>query len=280
MNTTKNTADPKTPDRTPPRAAALPPGATAEIDRPAPSNDNAAPGGIADTTPLVAHPEVVRSIRATLRRYRVAAQDMADAMADVQVEAIETARTRPMPRGLAQWKALATTIAVHWALDRLRQARLRGKYDAGLSGDADTYLGPTLHWEHRDPVDTKRYLAVLKDLFESGQMPERGEEILEAEADEVPHKEIAAEIGVATSVVHGRLFRMRAKFRSRLAALGMLVLLLLLAALLSPASEVLFPPRRTPTAARPPPAENVPACDGGARCAAENRPAPSKEIAP
>jgi DNA-directed RNA polymerase specialized sigma24 family protein len=286
MNTTKNTADRpttadlKTPDRAPARTAALSPGSTAEFDTSAPGNDNAAHGGIADTTALVARPEVVRAIRATLLRYRVAAQNMADAIADVQVESIETSRTGVMPRGLAQWKALATTIAVRWGLDRLRQARLRGKYDAGLTSDADAYLRPTLHWEHRDPVDTKRYLAILKDLFDSGQMPERGEEILQAVADEVPHEEIAAEIGVATSVVHGRLFRMRAKFRARLAALGMLIFLLLLAALLSPAGEVVFPPRRTPTAALPPPHKNVPACDGGAPCAVENRPVTSKEIAP
>jgi DNA-directed RNA polymerase specialized sigma24 family protein len=260
MNTTTNTPDKKAPDPAPaPALAPAPAPAPAEIDTPSPGNDNAARGGIPDTTPLVAHPDVVRYVRATLRRYRVAPQNMADAIAEVQAESIETARTRGMPRGIAQWRALATTIAVHWALDRLREAKVRGKYDAGLCDDADVYLRPTLHWEHRDPVDTKRYLAVLKDLFDSGQMPEHGEEILQGEADEVPHEEIAAEIGVSTSVVRGRLFRMRARFRARLAALGMLILLLLLVALLShPVSEVAAPAPKT----------------------MENRPRPSNEIAP
>jgi hypothetical protein len=131
-----------------------------------------------------------------------------------------------------------------------------------LCDEPDAYLRPTLHWEHRDPVDTKRYLAVLKDLFDSGQMPEHGEWILQGEADEVPHEEIAAEIGVSTSVVRGRLFRMRARFRARLAMLGMLILLLLLFALLSPVSNV----------AAPAPAP-VHSCS-------ENRPLPSEEIAP
>ena len=99
---------------------------------------------------------------------------------------------------------------------------MRDKYDAGLCDDADAYVRPTLHWEHADPVDTKRYLAVLKELFDSGQMPEHGAEILWGEAEEVPHAEIAAEIGVTTTVVDNRLFRMRARFRARLAALGML----------------------------------------------------------
>ena len=207
----------KLPDSTPPPR----PGATTEIDTPVPANDNAVRGGIPDTTPLVAHPDVVRSIRAKLRRYRVAQQDIDDAIAEVQAESIEAARTRSTPCNVAQWKALATKVAVHWALDRLREAKVRSKYDAGLCDDADAYLRPTLHWEHRDPVDTKRYLAILKGLFDSGQMPEHGEEILQGDADAVPHAEIAAELGVSTTVVHNRLARMRAKFRARLAALGM-----------------------------------------------------------
>jgi hypothetical protein len=75
----------------------------------------------------------------------------------------------------------------------------------------------------------------------------------------VPHDEIAAEIGVSTTVVHNRLFRMRAKFRARLAVLGMLILLLLLFALLSPVGEMAAPAPHS---------------------GSENRPLPSEEIAP
>jgi DNA-directed RNA polymerase specialized sigma24 family protein len=244
-----------------PEATTAPqPGATTEIDPPLPANDNGRRGGVPDTTSLVARPEVVQSIRATLRRYRVAQQDIDDAIAEVQVESIEAARARAMPCDLAQWKALATKVGAHWALDRLREAKVRSKYDAGLCDDPDAYLRPTLRWEHADPVDTKRYLAVLKGLFDAGQMPEHGEEILQGEADGVPHDEIAAEIGVSTTVVHNRLSRMRAKFRARLAALGMLALaLLILFALLSPGPKVV-------ASAPPPPSEN--------------RSPPSEEIAP
>jgi DNA-directed RNA polymerase specialized sigma24 family protein len=196
-------------------------GATAGIESPAPGNDNAARGVVADAASLLAHPEVVRSLRTTLRRYRVAPEDMADAVAEVQTESIETACRGGKPSGLGEWKALATTIAVHRAVDRLREAKVRRKYDAGLCDDADAYLRPTLHWEHRDPVDTRRYLGILKELFDSGQMPEHGQEILQGEADGVPLVEIAAELGIRASVVRGRLFRMRARFRARLAALGM-----------------------------------------------------------
>ncbi len=251
-----NSIETKNPDAT----TAPRPGVATEIDAPVPANDNAVPGGIPDTTPLVARPEVVRSIRSTLQRYRVARQDMGDAIAEVQAESIEAARTRATPCNLAQWKALATTIAVHWALDRLREAKVRSKHDTGLCDDADAYVPPTLHWEHADPIDTKKYLSVLKGLFDSGQMPEHGEAILQGEADGVPHDEIAAEIGVSTTVVHNRLSRMRAKFRARLATLGMLALALLaLFGLLSPGRDV-------KVSARPPPSEN--------------RPPPSEEIAP
>ncbi len=202
---------------------------------PPPSNDNAARTSIPDTTPLVAHPDLVRHIRGTLRSYRVARHDMADAIADVQTEAIEAARTGRMPASLPQWKVLAATIAARWALDRRRYASVRKKYDAGLCEDPDAYARPTLFWEHRDPVDTKRYLAVLKDLFDSGQMPEHGAEILWGEAEGVPHEEIAAEIGVTRTVVDNRLCRMRVSFRARLAALGLLTLPLLLLAILQAA---------------------------------------------
>jgi DNA-directed RNA polymerase specialized sigma24 family protein len=246
-------------------------------------NDNAVPGGIADTTALVAHPEVVQCIRAELRRRRVARQDIDDAIADVQVECIEAARTREAVYSLAQCKALATTVAVHWAVDRVREAEVRSKYDTGFCEDADAHLRPTLRWEHRDPIDTKRYLAVLKDLFESGQMPEHGEEILQGVADEVPHEVIAAAIGVSTTVVRNRLARMRSKFRARLAALGMLPLVLLVVgALIWPASPpYVSAPRTTPSADPAAPVCSVLLRDGGAPPPlSKNRPPPSDEIAP
>src|SRR5260370_28997645 len=193
---------------------------------------------------------------------------MADAIAEVQAASIEAARARGMPATIAQWKALAATIAVRWAIDQLREGEIRDKYDAGLCDDADAYLRPTLHWEHRDPVDTKRYLAILKDLFDSGQMPEHGAEILWGQAEEVPHEEIAAEIGISTTAVDNRLSRMRARFRARLVPLRMVpVLLLLLAALLTPVVEVGAPapsPKRLEIQTR-----CIPAWDAGARDVSE-----------
>jgi DNA-directed RNA polymerase specialized sigma24 family protein len=202
--------------------------ATTEKVPPGPSNDNATSGGTLDTTPLVARADVVRYLRGALQRYGVAPQDMADAIAQVQVDAIEAARAGRMPASIEEWRALGVTIAVRWAIDRLREAEVRDKYDAGLCDDPDVYLRPTLHWEERDPVDTKRYLAILRELFDSGQMPEHGAEILWGEAEEVPHAETASELGISETAVRGRLFRMRVAFRAKLASLGLLTFVLLL----------------------------------------------------
>ena len=71
------------------------------------------------------------------------------------------------------------------------------KYDTGLCEDPDAH-GPIEVERGRDPVDTKRYLAVLKDLFDRGEMPDMGGEILWDAADDVPQEETAAETGSAS----------------------------------------------------------------------------------
>jgi len=180
------------------------------------TNDNAARAALPDTTFLAAHTAFVRYARVVLRSHGIRARDMPDAIADLQLDAIEAARRNRMPGSLAQWKALARTIATRRAINRRIQAKARAKYDAGLCEDPDAYHSPTLHWEHRDPVDTKRYLTILADLFRSGQMPEHGVEILRDEADGVAHDECAAELGLTRSVVKNRLYRMRQRFRARL----------------------------------------------------------------
>jgi DNA-directed RNA polymerase specialized sigma24 family protein len=198
-----------------------------ESDAP-PSNDNATRGGVRDTTLCAAHPDFVRYVRATLARRGIPQRDMEDAIADVQADAIAAARRKRMPANLEEWKALGVTIATRRAMKRRRKLKVTRKYDAGPCEEPDRFLGPTLHWEQRDPVDTKRYLAVLKELFDSDEMPEDGEHILQGEADGVPHEELAEELGISPKAVGMRLVRMRDRFYARLATLGMLVLAMLM----------------------------------------------------
>jgi DNA-directed RNA polymerase specialized sigma24 family protein len=200
------------------------------LGTPESSNDNGTSVATPDTTHMLADREVVHYIIGTLRRYHVQREDLADAVGDVQADALEAARRGRMPANREEWKALATTIAARQQIDRLREEEVRDKYDAGLVvEDPDAYEKPTLHWEQRDPVDTKRYLQVLKELFDSGQMPEDGAEILWGEAEGVPQKETAEELGIGETTVSNRLSRMRATFYRRLAELGMLVILGLIA---------------------------------------------------
>jgi DNA-directed RNA polymerase specialized sigma24 family protein len=206
---------------------------TEALGTPEGTNDNGTSVATPDTTHMLADREVVHYVIGTLRRYHVERQDLADAIGEVQVATLEAARRGRMPASREEWKALATTIAARQQMDRLRDEEVSGKYDEGLVvEDADAYEKPTLHWEQRDPVDTKRYLEVLKGLFDSGQMPEDGAEILWGEAEGVPLEEIGEELGITERAVRGRLARMRAKFAAKLAELGMLSILVLLGVML------------------------------------------------
>jgi DNA-directed RNA polymerase specialized sigma24 family protein len=193
------------------------------------ANDNGCPGGgTADTTRLVATKEVVAVIRGTLVRHGRRAH-IEDDVPEVQTRAIEAARRGPMPGDAGEWKALVATIAERFAIDEKDKARTRAKYEDGLCEDPDSH-GPIEHEGGRDPVDTKRYLAVLKELFDTGQMPARGGEILWGVAEELTQKEIAEETGLTERQVEYRLSRMREVFHRRIAQLGMLAMLVVLGA--------------------------------------------------
>src|SRR5262245_42016977 len=73
-----------------------------ESGPPPAGNDNATRSGVLDTTHFLASPDVVAYIRATLRRYGVTPQDMAEAVADVQADAIQAARAKRMPANRAE----------------------------------------------------------------------------------------------------------------------------------------------------------------------------------
>ena len=188
-------------------------------------NDNAEVGGIEDTTALACHREFIDTITGTLvRRGRRGVQQLEDDIPQVQMLTIAAARRGPMPKNLGEWKALGGTIAARYARGERKKAKARQVYDAGLCEDPEEH-GPLERAHARDPVDVKRYLAILKDLFDAGKMPEWGAEILWGAAEEVPQKEIAEETGLSESQVRHRLAQMRRVFARRLAQLGMLTVL-------------------------------------------------------
>ena len=182
-------------------------------------NDNAHLRGAVDTTLLANHPAFLQRVRRTLIR-QGRRNYLEDDIPEVQLRAIEAARVGPMPPDLPRWNALGRLIAKLYAIDERRKWEVRTKYDEGLCEEPDAH-GPIEVERGRDPVDTKRYLAVLKDLFDRGEMPDLGGEILWDTADDVPQEETAAETGLSERQVRFRLRQMRDRFAQRLVVLGL-----------------------------------------------------------
>ena len=197
------------------------------------SNDNALPAAIPaappshprprDTSSLLASPEVVRAIRGTLVRHRVARQDLADGVAEVQLRTIAAARARRQPDDAGGWKALACTIAERMVREERRRRRKRGRYDTGLTDEADESapLAPS-PGKQRERLDLLAQLDVLRGQIDAGEMPEQGEAILLATAEGYSNAEIGRQLGIPPTVLKKRVFRMRRFFAAKLAALGMI----------------------------------------------------------
>jgi len=119
---------------------------TDTLDSPESSNDNGTCIATPDTTFLLGHREVVRYILGALRHYHVERQDLADALAEVQVAALEAARRGRMPASIAEWKALATTIAARQQIDRLREEEVNAKLESKITSAFNgTYAQATKH---------------------------------------------------------------------------------------------------------------------------------------
>jgi len=98
----------------------------------------------------------------------------------------------------------------------------------------------------------------LEAQFDAGEMPEKGDEILDCVQAGMKYPEIAAELGITERAVRGRLERMRELFKARPVRLGISGVLLVLVMLASgpamaanqigpmaPAGQVPVPPPRT-----------------------------------
>jgi DNA-directed RNA polymerase specialized sigma24 family protein len=177
-------------------------------------NDNARECAGADATLLVVHADFVACVRGTLVR-NGRRRTLENDIPEVQTRVLEAARLAPMPVDLDRWKALGRAVAKHFAIDERRKKDVRDRYDEGLCEEPDRY-GPIERHRPPDPVDTKRYLGVLKELFDRGVMPPMGGEILCDAADEVPQDETAKETGLTERQVKRRLKAMRDCFSARL----------------------------------------------------------------
>jgi RNA polymerase sigma factor (sigma-70 family) len=166
-------------------------------------------------------PQVLRRVRYVLKRNGIPVQELDDAVGDLVLKTLESLVGKEPPADLKEWAALAGTIARNYAIDRVRKWKTREKCgDAGLTDEEDS-IEPLPNDDWRDPVDAKRLVGILEEQFRAGEMPEQGEEILEATAADMSHEEIAEELGITKSAVRNRLMRMRQTFAEKVEEEGL-----------------------------------------------------------
>jgi DNA-directed RNA polymerase specialized sigma24 family protein len=157
----------------------------------------------------------------------VTKQDLADFVAEVQVRTIEHLQQHSPPKDDAGWQGLVLTIGKNLLIDRCKRKKTHEKHDAGLCDAPDDH-GPLLpSGEQRDPVDARRQLDVLLDMFRKGEMPPLGKEILEGVAENVKLPAIGRELGLPVKEVRSRLKEMRKRYFTRLQMLGLMVMMLM-----------------------------------------------------
>lgn len=166
---------------------------------------------------------VTQCTKGTLRSFGVRARDMEDAIAEVRTRALEHVKNKPQPATVEEWAALCVTIAQHWRLDEKKAAKAAKKYNVGLCEDPDDHTALERASEPYERIDAKRMVEVLRQQFDAGEMPEKGEEILDCLQAGMNYKKTAAALGLTPEAVRKRLLRMRKLFEARLAALGITV---------------------------------------------------------
>jgi hypothetical protein len=143
------------------------------------------------TQTMLVNTELVKAIRVTLAKRGMARQDLKDGVADVQVKTLEFLRTHLAPEGIKEWKKLCNCIAVRYANDLLRKKYRRAKYDVELCEDPDAYSGDEYVEKIWDPADHARLVELMVAQLAEANIPEVSFMILDAEAANTKHAEIA-----------------------------------------------------------------------------------------
>jgi hypothetical protein len=174
---------------------------------------------------MLAHPDLVKSITATLAARGIPDQDLRDGVADVQVKTLEFLLARDAPAELGEWRKLCNKIAVAYVTDVLRKKYCRAKYEADLCEDPDAHVADLHSEKERDPVDERRLLGIIEEQLRAAKIPEVAFTILDAEAVGADHAEVAQELGMTRANFDAQLMRMRRAFRARVTLRGMRELL-------------------------------------------------------
>jgi DNA-directed RNA polymerase specialized sigma24 family protein len=181
---------------------------------------------------LFARPEVRSAIKGALRDKGVPSNDLDDLTQEVLLRALS--RSDP-PETLAECVALARKMATDLAIDRIRQASSRRRFNVGLYEDPDDRpASPPAAGSPPEAIDVKRQVDFARRQIAAGVVTPRQAAIFEAEADDVPQTESARRLRVAFSTLRNDLARGRRAMRESwvaYAAAGLIVLVGLLCAL-------------------------------------------------
>ena len=164
---------------------------------------------------------VTLAIQNALLSQGIRKPDLPDAVQDVYVKALQSFQTTPPPTEVERMAALCAEIARNYAIDLFRSA---GRKHRDLVGrcDPDEFTPLEYGAAQRDPIDARRQLEVLVELFEEGCMPEHGVDILDGVATHTSYEELAVELGIPADLARWRMREMKRIFRARLAKRGML----------------------------------------------------------
>jgi DNA-directed RNA polymerase specialized sigma24 family protein len=167
---------------------------------------------------------VAKAICGTLRATGIRQQDVQDGLQEVYVRALRFIRVKPAaaPTELANMKAFCARVARNYALDQYRKWKRR-KEDLDAQCDRAEYgVVDRESVPRRDPVDARRQLEVLAELFREGRMPEHGVDILEGVACGCTFKQVAQAVGINEELAKWRMREMKRIYRSQMAKLGLL----------------------------------------------------------
>ena len=119
------------------------------------------------TTALLTHPDVLASLTGLLVKRGIRRDELEDAVAEVQLRALETVKDSDPPAEIPAWKALCNRIALRYLVDRHRRAKVRDQYEGDLceNPDAHSRLDPG---ELHDPIDARKQLEEIGHMIELG----------------------------------------------------------------------------------------------------------------
>ncbi len=174
---------------------------------------------------LLVDPTVVTAITRTLRRHGVRRSELQEQTVEVQTRALAYLRARPNLEAAGEtagsWAGLCVTIAKRMC----RQARARNitqaKRTDGLCGDPDRRAPLEGPRGGREAVDAKRMVAVLRTLFDAGELPARADEVLDCMQAGMNGTRTASALGLPVAVVYAVRRQLRARLEGRLVAMGM-----------------------------------------------------------